>query len=63
MREAIKDADALEHLKDLHGLDYSFYFAYEVDENNKLTHVLWANGLIGKAHSQLQDVIVFLHNI
>ncbi|KAK1270078.1 Protein FAR-RED IMPAIRED RESPONSE 1 [Acorus gramineus] len=61
-RDDLKDCDAemfLNHFKEKKEMNPSFYFAYEVDEENKLTHCFWADGNCRKAYAHFGDVVVF----
>ncbi|KAK1267428.1 Protein FAR-RED IMPAIRED RESPONSE 1 [Acorus gramineus] len=61
-RDKLKDYDAelfLNHFKEKKEMSSSYYFAYEVDEENKLTHCFWADGEARKAYANFGDVVVF----
>ncbi|KAK1267363.1 Protein FAR-RED IMPAIRED RESPONSE 1 [Acorus gramineus] len=40
-------------------MNHSYYFAYEVDDENRLTHSFWADGGARTAYAYLRDVVVF----
>ncbi|KAK1277133.1 Protein FAR1-RELATED SEQUENCE 3 [Acorus gramineus] len=40
-------------------MNHSFYFAYEVDEDNRLTNCFWADGGARKAYAHFSNVVVF----
>ncbi|KAK1270908.1 hypothetical protein QJS04_geneDACA019689 [Acorus gramineus] len=61
-RNEMRDYDAelfLNHFKKKAEMNPSYYFAYKVDEENRLTHCFWADGGARKAYAHFGDVVVF----
>ncbi|KAK1267435.1 Protein FAR-RED IMPAIRED RESPONSE 1 [Acorus gramineus] len=61
-RSDLRDYDAelfLNHFKEKSEMNPSYYFAYEVDKENRLTHCFWADGEARKAYAHFEDVVVF----
>ncbi|KAG9459141.1 hypothetical protein H6P81_003649 [Aristolochia fimbriata] len=62
IRQEKKDYDAellLEHFKESAEINPSFFYRYEVDEEDKLTHCFWVDGWARKAYAYFGDVVVF----
>ncbi|KAK1278110.1 Protein FAR-RED IMPAIRED RESPONSE 1 [Acorus gramineus] len=58
----MRDYDAqmfINSFKEKVAMNPSFYFAYEVDEENKLTHCFWADEGVRKAYAHFGNVVVF----
>ncbi|KAK1262793.1 Protein FAR-RED IMPAIRED RESPONSE 1 [Acorus gramineus] len=58
----IREYDAqmfVDSFKEKAAINPSFYFAYELDEENRLTHCFWADGGARKAYAHFGDVVVF----
>lgn len=56
----LHDAQLLiEHFRDMKELNPSFYYAFEEDEEGRLKHCFWADGLSRKAYHHFGDVVVF----
>jgi hypothetical protein len=60
--EIIKDADAqtmIDAMKSKQRVNPSFFFDYEMDEENKLTHIFWADGTCRKNYALFGEVMSF----
>lgn len=62
MREANRAHDAqfsVDNLRRKQEVDPSFYFAYEMDNENSLKHVFWLDTVGRNNYSLFGDVLVF----
>lgn len=62
MGEANRPHDAqffIDNLRRKQEVDPSFYFAYEMDDDNSLKHVFWSNTVGRNSYSLFGDVLVF----
>lgn len=62
MGEANRPHDAqffIDNLRRKQEVDPSFYFAYEMDDDNSLKHVFWSNTVGRNNYSLFGDVLVF----
>ena len=48
----------IEHFGEEKEINYSFFLTHKVDNDNKLTHVLWADGLAQKSYHQFGNVLI-----
>ncbi|XP_058769118.1 protein FAR1-RELATED SEQUENCE 5-like [Vicia villosa] len=62
LKTLIKDSDAyvfIDNFKRKQEMNPSFYFAYEVDVEDRLKYVFWADGICRKNYSLFGDVMSF----
>jgi len=62
MKELIKDSDAdmfIGNFKRKHEMNESFFYDYVSDNEGKLKHVFWADGISQKNYSLFGDVVSF----
>jgi hypothetical protein len=62
LKELVKDSDAhifLDNFRRKHEMNHSFYYDFEVDNEGRLKHVFWADGISRKNYSLFGDVISF----
>lgn len=60
--EIIKDADAqtiIDAMKSKQRINPTFFFDYELDDENKLTHIFWADGTCRKNYALFGEVMSF----
>jgi len=62
LKAYIKDSDAhmfVENLKRKKEVNKSFYYAYELDDEQRLKHIFWADGISRKNYALYGDVVSF----
>jgi hypothetical protein len=62
IKSLIKDSDAhifIDNFRRKQEVDPSFYYAYEANEEGRLKHVFWADGISRKNYSVFGDVVSF----
>jgi hypothetical protein len=62
MRSTFKDSDAqmfIDNLKKRQKINPGFFFDYELDDKNRLTHVFWADTICRKNYSLFGEMVSF----